>query len=138
MEILAYLPEVDDGRVKPGQSARVVLEADLGRCFKGKVEEVAAVAQDARFLGGFKVRISLDETDPKVMRPGLSARAEVVRRTFENALVVAREAVERGPKGYVARRPGGAAPLEVRVAACLPRECVIEQGLDEGSRVSLP
>ncbi len=138
MEILAYLPEVDDGRVVVGQGARVVLEADLTRCFKGKVEEVAAVAQDARFLGGFKVRISLEETDAKVMRPGLSARVEVVRRTFQNALVVPREAVLRGVKGYLARRPGSAAPLPVRVAACLPRECVIEQGLLEGSRVALP
>jgi HlyD family secretion protein len=138
MEILAYLPEVDDGRVVKGQDARVVLEADLDRCFKGRVEEVAAVAQDARFLGGFKVRISLEETDANVMRPGLSARVEVVRRKFENALVVPREAVTRGAKGYTARRPGGSAPLDVRVAACLPRECVIEQGLDEGSRVALP
>ena len=81
-----------------------------------------------------KVRISLEETDAKVMRPGLSARVEVVRRKFENALVVPREAVTRGPKGYSARRPGGSAPLDVRVAACLPRECVIEQGLAEGKR----
>lgn len=138
MEVLAFLPEVDDGRVVPGQAARVVLEADLARCFKGKVEEVAAVAQDARFAGGFKVRVSLEETDAKVMRPGLSVRVEVVRRVFESALVLPRRAVSRGEKAYLARRPGSSEPVELKVAACLPLECVILGGLKEGERVALP
>ncbi|HVQ24551.1 MAG TPA: efflux RND transporter periplasmic adaptor subunit, partial [Planctomycetota bacterium] len=138
MEVLAFLPEVDDGRVVPGQTARVVLEADLTRCFKGKVEEVAAVAQDARFAGGFKVRVSLEETDPKVMRPGLSARVEVVRRVFDNALVLPRQAVQRSEKSWVARRPGSSDPVQLKVAACLPLECVIEGGLKVGVRVALP
>jgi multidrug efflux pump subunit AcrA (membrane-fusion protein) len=138
MEVLAFLPEVDDGRVVVGQSARIVLEADLTRCFKGKVEEVAAVAQDARFAGGFKVRVSLEETDAKIMRPGLSVRVEVVRRVFDKALVVPRRAVSRGEKTYVAHRPGSTTPVEVKVAACLPLECVIDSGLKEGERVALP
>lgn len=138
MEVLAFLPEVDDGRVVPGQEARVVLEADLTRCFKGKVEDVAAVAQDARYAGGFKVRVSLEETDPKVMRPGLSARVEVVRRVFDNALVLPRQAVQRSEKSWVARRPGSSDPVQLKVAACLPLECVIEGGLKEGERVALP
>jgi HlyD family secretion protein len=138
MEVLAFLPEVDDGRVVAGQAARVVLEADLTRTFKGKIEEVSAVAQDARFAGGFKVRVSLEETDPKVMRPGLSARVEVVRRVFEKALVVPRRAVVRGDKAWLARRPGAGSPVELKVAACLPLDCVIEGGLKEGERVALP
>jgi HlyD family secretion protein len=138
MEVLAFLPEVDDGRVVPGQEARVVLEADLTRCFKGKVEDVAAVAQDARFAGGFKVRVSLEETDPKVMRPGLSARVEVVRRVFDKALVLPRQAVQRSEKSWVARRPGSSELVPLKVAACLPLECVIDGGLKEGERVALP
>jgi multidrug efflux pump subunit AcrA (membrane-fusion protein) len=130
MEVLAYLPEVDDGRIAPGQSARVVLETELGRSFRGRVEEVAAVAQDARFAGGFKVRVSLAETDPRVMRPGLSARVEVVRRVFAGALSAPRTAFEWAD-GRWRLRGGG----EVRVAACLPLECIVESGLSEGQRV---
>ncbi len=137
MEIVGFLPEVDDGRVLPGQQARVTLDTDLGRCFKGKVIEVSAVAQAMRFAGGFRVRVSLEETDAKAMRPGLSARVEVVRRRFESALVVPRAALTRGAKGFTARRPGAAEAVAVTVAACLPFECVVEAGLSEGERVAL-
>ena len=137
MEVVGFLPEVDDTRVVPGQIARIVLEADLARCFSGRIEEVASVAQDARYAGGFKVRVSLEETDPKLMRPGLSARVEVVRKRFENALVVDRSALVSSDKGYVARKPGGGT-VSIRVAACLPLQCVIESGLQDKDRVALP
>jgi multidrug efflux pump subunit AcrA (membrane-fusion protein) len=130
MEVLAYLPEVDDGRVRPGLSARVVLETDLDRSFRGRVEEVAAVAQDARFAGGFKVRVSLEETDPRVMRPGLSARVEVVRRVFAGALSAPRSAFVWADGRW--RLRNGA---DVKVATCLPLECVVESGLSEGQIV---
>jgi multidrug resistance efflux pump len=137
MEIVGFLPEVDDGRVLPGQEARVTLDTDLARRFKGKVIEVSAVAQDMRFAGGFRVRVSLEETDAKAMRPGLSARVEVVRRRFESALVVPREALTRSAKGFTARRPGSSDAVAVQIAACLPLECVVEGGLQEGDRVAV-
>jgi multidrug resistance efflux pump len=136
MEVVAFLPEVDEGRVLKGQEARIILETDLDRCFRGRIEEVAAVAQDARFAGGFKVRVSIEETDSKVMRPGLSARVEVVRRTFKDALVVPRQAIARSERGAAVRR--GGADVDVKLATCLPLECVVESGLKEGERVALP
>jgi HlyD family secretion protein len=138
MELVAVLPEVDDGRVMPGQKTRVALETDLARSFAGHVIEVAAVAQDARYAGGFRVRIALDQPDPALMRPGLSARVEVVRRVFERALVVPRRAVVRTGNQTSVRRAGRDGLAAVRVAACLPLDCVIESGLEEGDRVALP
>lgn len=136
LEVQAYLPEVDDGRVAPGQAARVILDSALGRVHEGRVETVAAVAQDARFAAGFKVRVSLARTDPDAMRPGLSARVEVVRRVFEDALVVPRAAVTWEDKQARVRRPGGGT-ADVTVTACLALECVLGGGLQEGDRVAL-
>jgi len=136
LEVAAYLPEVDDGRVLPGQAARVILDSALDRIHEGRVEVVAAVAQDARYAGGFKVRVSLAKTDSASMRPGLSARVEVVRRTFKDALVVPRGSVAwRDTQARVAR-PGGAF-TDVTLSACLALECVIENGLGEGDRVAV-
>jgi multidrug efflux pump subunit AcrA (membrane-fusion protein) len=137
MEVVALLSDVDEGRLAPGQSARVALETDLGRHFAGRVEEVGAVAEDARYAGGFKVRVSLERTDPALMRPGLSARVEVVRRVFEKALVVPRHALVRGDGKVRVRRAGSTELLEVALAACLPLECVVQSGLSEGERVAL-
>jgi hypothetical protein len=136
MEVVAFLPEVDDGRVTAGQRVRVALETDLRRTFSGRVKAVAAVVQDGRYTGGFRVTVSLDETVPAVMRPGLSARVEVIRSVFENALVVPKQAVTReGGALRVLRAGPGAA--DVRIAACLPLECVVTAGLSEGDHVVL-
>ncbi len=136
MEVIAFLPEVDDGRVAVGQEVRVFLETDLARSFRGKVEKVASVAQDARYAGGFRVHVSLEETDPEVMRPGLSARVEVVRRVFKDALLVPRKALLRKGAELHVRQSDGSSRA-IRVVACLPLECVVETGLSEGDRVAL-
>jgi multidrug efflux pump subunit AcrA (membrane-fusion protein) len=138
MEVVAFLPEVDDGRVKAGQPVRVTLETNLRRSFEGRVKEVAAVVQDGHYTGGFRVVVTLEKTDPAVMRPGLSARVEVIRNVFGNALLVPKQAVDRRDGATRVRRPGAGESTEVRVAACLPLECVVTAGLAEGDRVALP
>ncbi len=138
MEVVAFLPEVDDGRVLPQQPARVVLDADLHHPLRGRVEEVAAVALDARYAGGFRVRVSLDGARPRLMRPGLSARVEVVREVIENALVVPRRAILRADGNPRVRRADGGELVDVRLSRCLPLECVVAAGLREGDRVAVP
>ncbi len=136
LEVAAYLPEVDDGRVLPGQTARVILDSALDRVHVGHVEVVAAVAQDARYAGGFKVRVSLAKTDAASMRPGLSARVEVVRNTFKDALVTPRASVSWIDAQARVARPGGSFTY-VTLSACLALECVVESGLSEGDRVAI-
>lgn len=138
MEVVAFLPEVDDGRVAPGQAARVVLDSDLAHGFRGRIVEVSAVAQDARYAGGFKVRVSLEETNRAIMRPGLSARVEVVRSRLDRALLVPRGAVVRAEGRTRVRREGARDLVDVRLGRCLPLDCVVEDGLKEGDRVVLP
>jgi HlyD family secretion protein len=137
MQVVAFLSEVDDGRVVPGQRARVAFETNLHRVFEGRIESVAAVVEDARYAGGFRVLVSLEKTDAAVMRPGLSARVEVVRRVFTNALVVPRQAVSRTAAGARVRRSGSGTAVDVKIAECLPLVCVIDSGLREGDRVAL-
>lgn len=136
LEVAAYLPEVDDGRVLKGQTARIILDSALDLVHEGRIEDVAAVAQDARYAGGFKVRVSLGRTDAKSMRPGLSARVEVIRNTFKDALVVPRAAVSWQAKQARVARPGGGF-TDVTISSCLALTCVVENGLREGDRVAL-
>jgi hypothetical protein len=69
------------------------------------------------------------------MRPGLSARVEVVRGRWDGALSVPRGAVRFEKDGPVARRASGEA-TSVRLTTCTPIECVVESGLAEGDRVA--
>jgi HlyD family secretion protein len=123
MEVVAHLSEADEGRVAPGQPARVILDAHRGRTLEGRVEEIAVVAQDDRYTSGFRARVSLVQPDPAVLRPGLSARVEVLRKVFQDVLVVPR---------------GARLPPTTRIAACLVLECVVSGGLSEGDSVPLP
>jgi multidrug efflux pump subunit AcrA (membrane-fusion protein) len=134
METIGYLADVDDGRIAPGMKVRCILDTYPDRVFNGKVEEVAAIADTRR---GFRVRISMEGSDPAIMRPGMSVRAEVVRRAWDRALTVPRQALRRGADGGYVAKAGSSAPIPVRVAACTPTDCVIESGLREGDHVQL-
>jgi HlyD family secretion protein len=136
MEVAAALSPVDHGQIAVGMKARVVLDSWPDRLFEGRVEEVGAVAPEGRFRSvGFPVRVSLARTDASLMRPGLSARVEVVRREWARALLVPRQAVRfEGDQAFV-KRAGRAEPAEVRLAGCGQTACVVESGLAEGDRV---
>lgn len=137
MEVQALLPEVDHGAIAPGMKARVILDTYPDRTFPGRVEEVGAVAPESRSGGGFPVRVSLERTDAAVMRPGVSARVEVVRRLFPQALTVARGALRfEGTQAFVRRRGGAVAP--VQVLGCSPVACALASGLQENDRVLVP
>lgn len=142
MEVGATLSEVDHGRIAPGMEARCVLDTYPDRVFEGRVDEVGPVAAEARRgIGpsgsrtGFPVRVSLARTDA-LMRPGLSVRVEVVRKTWPQALAVPRQAVRFDPEqALVVERKGLTGARTVRVGACTPVDCVVESGLAEGDRV---
>jgi HlyD family secretion protein len=136
MEVAATLSPVDHGRIAAGMKARVVLDSWPDRVFEGRIEEVGAVAPEGRFRSvGFPVRVSLARTDAGLMRPGLSARVEVVRRQWERVLLVPRQAVLFEGEKALVRRPGRAEPAEVTLAGCGPAACAVESGLAEGDRV---
>jgi multidrug resistance efflux pump len=138
MEVVGYLPEVDEGRVAAGQKVRVVLDTYPLEPMTGRLESVSAVAQDVRYARGFKVRVALDNPDASRLLPGLSARIEVVRRTIPNALIVPRQAVRRdGPRPQV-RRHGAKQQTPVEIESCLLLDCVVSGGLAEGDLVVLP
>lgn len=164
LRVSARLPDVDDGQVTPGLPARVVLDAYPDRVYPGTVSDVTPIAQEEggeslrRF---FRVQVTLDASDPERMIPGMSARVEVVRSTVEDALLAPRTGLElepaindpeaatgegRSPEGSVA--PQAAEPpaararlatgrlVPVRLGPCDALECVVEDGVSEGTRLA--
>jgi HlyD family secretion protein len=135
--VKAGLSDVDDGRVTPGMEVLCTLDAYPGETFHGRVEDVAAVAQETPrrpLLRSFPVRIRLDRTDPRRMRPGMSVRVEALGAEQRNALLAPRAALDLASDPPRARLAGGRT-AEVRLGACNARECVVESGLQEGERL---
>jgi len=135
--VKAALSDVDDGRVTPGMEVLCTLDAHPGETFHGRVEDVAAVAQESPrrpLLRSFPVSIRLDRSDPQRMRPGMSVRVEALGAETRNALLAPRAGLDLAANPPRARLAGGGT-AEVRLGACNAADCVIESGLKEGERL---
>ncbi len=140
MSVQASLSDVDDGRIQPGMGVLCTLDAYPDQVFTGKVADISPVARESRrspLLRYFPVRIKLDRSDGRRMRPGMSVRVEVLGAELRNVLLVPRAALDfaatSNPRALLAS--GAAAP--VRLGACGALECVVESGVAEGTRLRL-
>jgi multidrug efflux pump subunit AcrA (membrane-fusion protein) len=137
MMVQANLSDVDDGRIAPGSEVLCTLDAYPSTPYRGRVIDISPVARESRrspLLRFFPVRIALEKTDPRRMRPGMSVRVEVLGPETRDALLAPRQALDfdgREPRALLAS--GGSAP--VKLGPCSASECVVESGLSEGTRL---
>lgn len=87
LEILAKVPEVDVGQIKPGQSVEVVADAFPDKVFKGRVERVAPEAVVDQNVTSFQVRVGL-LTGQQELRSGMNVDLTFLGQELTNALVV--------------------------------------------------
>jgi HlyD family secretion protein len=92
MEAVVNVDENDINAIKLGQAAEIEVDAALGETFKGTVSEIAssanvAAAGQATQKTEFEVKISITG-DTSKLRPGMTATADIVTDTRENALAV--------------------------------------------------
>jgi HlyD family secretion protein len=85
--ISAPMDEVDSSRIRPGQPARVTLDAYRGRIFPGRVRRIAPFAVD-REEQNRTVEIEVELSAPPGVRllPGISADVEVIVATRPGVL----------------------------------------------------
>lgn len=142
MEAEVYVLEADAGGVAVGVEAEVVLDAQPGTAYHAKVKMVDKLARP-RFRGVpvqyFSLVLSLERTDPAVMKPGLRVRANLTLDARKDALVVPRDAVlEKDGKKVVYRRATtGFAPVEVTLGPTALGRVVVESGLADGDVIAL-
>ncbi len=159
MEARVTVDETDVPRISFGDSAVVHIDAFRERTFTGRVSRVSNSAVQLEGVGAsseasvdFEVVVTLDDP-PEGLRPDLSATAEIVTASRENALAVpilsltvreperAAGAEERNPnsnaevEGVFVVRAGRAefTPVEVGIAG--DRHFEIRSGVEEGDTV---
>jgi len=140
MRVEAKLSDVDDGRVAIGMPATCYLDMVPGVAFPGRVVELTPVAQEATrrsMRRAFRVLVDLEKTDPERMRPGMSVRVEVETARLADALVAPRAGLDLDASPPKARLDGGG-DAEVRLGACSATDCVVLEGLEEGTRLRRP
>lgn len=143
---LLYLKGLVDenevARVALGQEARVRTEAYGDRTFAGRVTEIAPMGKRVQNVTYFELEIEIVDDEAELLRPRMSADAEIVAEVVEDTLVIPETALRyRGEQIYVDTRVGGGTtgiePKDIEVGIVDGSRVQILSGLAEGDEVLL-
>ena len=113
MRARARIDEVDIGRIRPGQTARVTVEAYPGRVFAGRVEKVEPQAVVDQNVTLFPVLVRLDNAERRLL-PGMNAEVAIEIDRREDVVVVPNSALVSMRDAAAAARAVGLDPDAVR------------------------
>ncbi len=136
----ATFDEVDVGRLATGQHARLLLDSFPGRTFEGVLYEISPTVstskQENRTVTG-KIRFTGDATG---VRPGMSADAEIVVGSSDDALFLPTDVIVQskgagGRPSVLVVRAGRVRPQEVETGLSNWDFTQIVSGVSEGDLV---
>ncbi|MEE2754290.1 MAG: efflux RND transporter periplasmic adaptor subunit [Candidatus Latescibacterota bacterium] len=132
------VPEKEIGRIEVGQEARISVESENEKLFKGRVKMISPVVDPES--GTIKVTVEIPGSN-RILRPGMFASVHIITETRINARVIPKKALvlegegnqvfvlDRGEEGSKARR----SRIEIGFSDSDRLEVV--SGLDEGDLV---
>lgn len=132
------------GRIRPGQKARVTIDAMQGAVFHGEVLSIGVLAESGGWrdpnLREYTVKVALDQgVDTTMLKPAMRAQAEIQLGRVENVLAIPVQAIHNeGPVRYVYTPSGGKyVRTPVQVGRRSDTLVEVRVGLKEGDRVLL-
>jgi HlyD family secretion protein len=143
MEARVYVLEKDAGELRVEQPVTVTLDPFPNVEFAGKVKSIEKVARALERdspVKYFQAVVSLDRTDPKLMRPGVKLKATVRASDLKSVIVVPRSAIAQKDAGFVAYVERGVnqyEPVAVKLGAGDVAQVVVAEGLQAGQVIAL-
>lgn len=117
MELQVDVDEADVGKVKRGQIATFSVDAYPDRKFPTQVTEVRFAPETNEGVVTYKTLLSVDNSDLS-LRPGMTATADIIVKTVENALLIPNAALRFTPPKKAEQTPKRNSGL---VASLFPR-----------------
>lgn len=147
MQVRVLVGETDVSRVHNDMPVRIRLEADPAKLFHGKVVKISNLASegsamDANYTPGkkiFEVTVAVRETDPKMLKPGMTADVEFIKEELKTAVFVPLEAVtEKDGKTWVyVRKSGKYRKTQIKTGLHNDNFVAVTKGLRPGDVVAL-
>jgi RND family efflux transporter MFP subunit len=136
--VQALVHETYIDQVDPGQSVRVVLDAQPQRVLQGEVRDIAPLSTGSGALVTYRVDIAID-SDENTVRPGMTGDLEIEIDHKDSTLVVPRGALRREDGEWVVQLRRGQRLVEtpVMTGARLCHVVEVVSGLSEGDWVLL-
>ena len=91
--IKALVDETDIGRVRPDQTVTVTVDAYPEKTFKGDVVRIAPKGRVESTITVFEVTIEVEDKDKSLLKPVMTANAEILTDLRKDVLLVPSEAV---------------------------------------------
>jgi HlyD family secretion protein len=136
-----FVPEVDLGKVRPGQRAEVAIDALPGRSWPGKVTSVGTLVRSKSWDIPNKildVQVALDHVDTTALRPGMSLKGKIEIGALQGVLAVPVKAVRTTAEGsWVKVRTGaGWTQQKVKLGESDGVRVAVVDGLTAGARIA--
>jgi len=125
--VQAQVDETDMGKLKPGQKAKIVLDAYPEKNIEGKIEHIAYESEVVNNVTIYQVDILPDET-LGIFRSGMSANVDVTIREKNDILILSAAAIkERRGKKFVL----------VDTKSGNPENREVQTGIEDGKNVEI-
>ncbi len=138
MIVETTVSEVDVSKVQTGQKVDIRLDAIPGPIYTGSVTDIGTLAhrkEHGSQINVFDVEVTIDTTDER-LKPGMSAKADIIIDVYEDVLSVPLEAVFERDDTTVVYTQGGK-KIPVALGARNDNGVIITSGLVEGDRIAL-
>jgi HlyD family secretion protein len=135
--------EVDIGRVRLGQPARITVETFKDRKFEGKVTQISPIGAEKDNVTTFEVKVSIDNPGNE-LKANMTANAEIVLEEFHDSLIVPESAIsydaQRNPTVEVVdpAAENGRRKVAIKTGVGNGTRTQVLEGLKQGDKVLLP
>jgi HlyD family secretion protein len=143
MEAKVYVLEKDAGELKAEQPVTLTLDPFPGKSFTGKVKAIDKVARPidrGSPIKYFETLVTLDQTEPELMKPGVKLEAQIRAGELKAVLVVPRSAIVSKDAGFIAyaqKAPGQLEPVPIKLGQGDLAQVVVTEGLNAGQVLAL-
>jgi RND family efflux transporter MFP subunit len=143
MEAKCFVLEKDAGELKTDQPVTVTLDPFPGQEFTGKVKTIDNLARpidQGSPVKYFQVIVSLDKTEPELMKPGVKLKAQIRAGEMKSVIVVPRSAVVKKDSDlvvFVRKSHGQFESVKVKLGQGDLIQVVVTEGLQTGQSLAL-
>ncbi len=142
MQLKAEIAEPDSGKVSIGQKVKVILDGTQELVVTGEIVDLGKVFRDKSSQDRsriFDAIIVFTDADVSQMRPGMTARVEVISRVYENALTLPITMVNNDQGHFTVNLVNlfGSETKVIEVVNIVGNKVVIKSGLALGDEVTL-
>lgn len=142
MEAKLFILESEASGLKENLPVSLSLDFEPGRVFSGKVVGIDTIAKplsEESPLKYFESKVSLDATDPALMKPGVQVRASVFVEKLADVIAVPNQALtyEEGKAFLHVKNSSRVQKRPVEVGPRSLTQTVITKGIREGDEVIL-